>query len=320
MGQVYLENWIPEETGSVLILGHIRPDGDCVGSCLGLYHYLKQTRPSCHVEIALESFDDSFFFLKEARRIRKLEEMDLGQTFELCITCDASDRERLGRGVTLFDRAVHTLCIDHHITNTGFAQKNHIRGGLSSCSEVLGQLMRREAIDQACAECLYLGIIHDTGVFKYSSTTAETMDFAGFLMEKGIDYTYIIDHTYYERTVSQTLICGRAMSKLQMEGDGAIACSTITRADMDACGADTRDLNGIVDQLRIVKGVRVAVFLYETDQGSVKASLRSNDQVDVSRIAAGHGGGGHVKAAGFDEKRPCKEVLQTVLEEIKTQL
>lgn len=315
-----IEEMIPEEAKTVIILGHIRPDGDCVGSCLGLYHYLKDNMPWLKVEICLQKFSESFLFLPESERIRPMDTMNLNQNFDLCITCDASDLLRLGAAVKLLEQAKYTICIDHHITNTGFAQENYIQGGLSSCAETLGQLMDMEKISLDCAKCLYLGVVHDTGVFKYSSTTCDTMCFAGQLMKKGLNHTEIIDRTYFGRTKAQTLLCGRAMSRMETAENGRITYAVITSQDMEACGADQRDLDGIVDQLRVVEGAEAAAFIYEMESGSYKISLRSNNVVDVSQIAKVHGGGGHVRAAGFELSMPYDDIIDLLLKEIKEQL
>ncbi len=318
-----IETMIPSDVKTVVIVGHIRPDGDCVGSCLGLYHYLKENMPRLEVEICLQKFSESFQLLPEIGHIRLMEEMkeaDWNRSFDLCISCDASDRARLGDAVRLLDQAKHTICIDHHITNPGFAQVNYIQGHLSSCAETLGQLLDMEKINRDCAECLYLGVAHDTGVFKYSNTTFQTMCFAGHLMEKGINHTEIIDRTYFGRTKAQTLICGKAMYSMKTAADGKIAYTRVTLQDMEECGADHRDLNGIVDQVRIVEGAEAGVFIYEMEDGRHKVSLRSNELVDVSRIAASHGGGGHVRAAGFDISMEYEELIAMILEEIQSQL
>ena len=319
-GRWKIEEMIPADVRTVVILGHIRPDGDCVGSCLGLYHYLQDNMPGLDVEVCLQKFSESFRCLSGTELIQPMDTMDMNRTFDLCITCDASDRLRLGDAAALLDRARYTICIDHHITNQGFAQKNYIRGGLSSCSEALGQLLDMDKIGTECAACLYLGVVHDTGVFKFRSTTCDTMCYAGRLMEKGFDYTAIIDRTYYGRTKAQTLICGKAMNTMKTADHDRIAYAVITEKDMKEYGADTRDMNGIIDQLRVVDGVEAAVFVYEMEPGCFKVSLRSNHQVDVSAIAAAHGGGGHVQAAGFDCRMDYDSLIDMLLAEISAVL
>lgn len=320
MAKRSIEEMIPKEAKTVIILGHVRPDGDCVGSCLGLYHYLKDNMPWLEMEICLQQFSESFFLLPKADQIVLMNQMDMNQTFDLCISCDASDLQRLGDAVTLFRQARYTICIDHHVTNTGFAQENYIQSDLSSCAEVLGRLMDMEKIGRACAQCLYLGVVHDTGVFKYSNTSYETMCFAGHLMSKGLDHTDIIDRTYFARTKAQTLVCGVAMSRMKTAENGRITYTLITLQDMDECGADQRDLNGIVDQLRIVEGAEAAAFIYEMETGCYKISLRSNHLVDVSAIAAAHGGGGHIRAAGFELRMEYEDIVDLIIKEIKEQL
>ncbi|MDO5410697.1 MAG: bifunctional oligoribonuclease/PAP phosphatase NrnA [Lachnospiraceae bacterium] len=320
MQQYQIEKKIPSDVKTVLILGHIRPDGDSVGSCLGLYHYLKDNVPSLEIEICLQKFADSFNMLPGAENVCRMEAMDMNRKFDLCISCDASDRERLGEAVVLFDRAEHTICIDHHITNPGFGDWNYVRGELSSCAETLGELFTPAKISTDCAKCLYLGIVHDTGVFKYSNTTLQTMAFAGLLIEKGINHTQIIDRTYFARTAAQTRICGRAMSRMKTADHGRITYSVVTLADMRECGAGITDLNGIVEQLRIVEHAETAVFIYELEPGCYKVSLRSNNVVDVSKIASSYGGGGHEKAAGFDIHMSCDSLIEQLLKAIKEEL
>ena len=315
-----ISSMIPDGVRSVVIIGHIHPDGDCVGTCLGLYHYLKENMPELETEICLQKFDASFFLLKDADRIQMMEEMDMSREFDLCISCDASDRKRLGDADRLFEQAAHTICIDHHITNTGFADANYIRGGYSSAAETLGELLDMNKVSKNCAECLFLGVSHDTGIFRFSNTTLDTMIFAGKLLEKGIDQTSIIDKTYYARTIVQTRICGYAMEHVQLYANGKISAVVLHLTDLQRFGADSGDLDGIVDQLRIIEGVEAAVFLYEQKKDHYKVSMRSNNHVDVSRVAVLHGGGGHVKAAGFDQSMSADILLSMVLSELQAQL
>lgn len=315
-----IEQMIPDGVKSVLLLGHIRPDGDCVGSTMGLYHYLKTVCPELSITVCLQPFSDSFVFIKEIDQVIPMDEMDMTRVFDLCISCDASDRNRLGDAVALFDLAKHRITIDHHITNTGMAEVNYIRGGLSSCSEAICELIDMEKVNLACAECLYLGLVHDTGVFRFNTTTLATMTFAGQLMEKGVDQNRIIDDTYFSRKYAQTLVTGYGMEQAKLALNGKAIYSFVSKEDMKRCGADSRDLNGIIDELRVCQGVEAAVFIYELDDNRLKASLRSNGDVDVSRICASFGGGGHVRAAGCDTSLPYEEFLSQILAQIQEQL
>ena len=190
----------------------------------------------------------------------------------------------------------------------------------SATCEVLYTLMDGEYVDKAVAECLYMGIVHDTGVFKHSNTTGETMRIAGELIERGIAFSRIIDRTFYEKTYKQNRILGRMLEESVLFMDGLCVFAALRQKTMDYYEADTRDLDGIIDQLRIIKGVECAVFLYETASQEYKVSMRSNQVVDVSRIAAYFGGGGHVRAAGCTMTGSAYDVLNNLSAHIEKQL
>lgn len=320
MEKIRIEQMLPADIKTVLIIGHIKPDGDCVGSTMGLYHYLKVVRPDLSLTVCMQPFSDSFYFLKDIDQVVPMAEIDLNQVYDLCISCDASDKKRLGEACALFEQAKHRISIDHHITNEGMAETDYIRGGLSSCSEAICELIDMDQVNLACAECLYLGIVHDSGVFRFNTVTLATMTYAGMLMEKGVDQNRIIDETYFSRKYAQTRITGYVMEKAQLALEGKAIYASSTLADLARYGADSRDLNGIIDQLRVVKGVEVAVYCYELPNGNYKVSLRSNGDVNVSSICAKFGGGGHVRAAGCESSLPEEELLATILKEIDAQL
>ncbi len=283
------------EAAAVAILGHVRPDGDCIGSALGLKNYLNAQYPQTAVTVYLEEPSEKFAYLKGFDEIRH--QADERQ-YDLCICLDCGSRDRLGDFERYLDSAKKSLCLDHHVTNTRYAQANLVCDHASSTCEVLFEQLDEEKIDKAVAECLYTGIIHDTGVFKYSCTSQRTMEIAGKLMEKGIDFGEIIDGSFYRKTYIQNQILGRALLESITFMNGKCIFSALKKKDLDFYGVDSRDLDGIIDQLRLTEGVECALFLYETGPHEYKVSMRSRDKVNVSRIAAYFGGGGHVRAAG----------------------
>ena len=144
----------------------------------------------------------------------------------------------------------------------------------------------------------YTAIIHDSGVFQYSSVTQRTMEIAGILMGTGIDFSNIVAKTFYEKSYNRNQVLGRALLESIRLMDGKCIFSVISAANMDFYRVAPKDLDGIVENLRNTEGVEVAIFLYEINAQEYKVSLRSEDLVDVSKIAAYYGGGGHIKAAG----------------------
>ena len=306
-----------DQAGKIVILGHVNPDGDCVGSCLAVYNYIKEWDSSRAVTVRLERVPSKFSYLSGFDAI----ETEAGEeTYDLCICLDSSDEERLGDFKSCFDRSAKTICIDHHITNCGYAQENVIDGHASSACEVVYGQLDESRISKRVAECIYTGIIHDTGVFKYSNTSRKTMEIAGRMMEKGIDFGTIIDGSFYKKTYMQSQILGRALLESITFLDGRCIFSVVRKKDMDFYGVEKSDLDGIVDQLRVIDGIECAIFLYETGIHQFKVSLRSNSIVDVSRIAAYFGGGGHVRAAGCTMSGSVHDVVNNLSAHIAEQL
>lgn len=299
---------------TVAIGGHVRPDGDCVGSCMGLYQYIRQCFPEIAVDVYLEDIPESFKFIEAAKEIKG--EAPADKTYDLFIALDCGDMGRLGFSSVLFEHAKETLCIDHHISNEAFADNNYIVPEASSTSELVCRLLDKEKITTEVAECLYLGIVHDTGVFQYSCTSPETMEIAADLMRKGIRASEIIDQTFYEKTYAQNQILGRALLESFLFMDGKCIVSYITKKIMDFHGVTPKDLEGIVSQLRMTKGVEVAILLYETAPREYKVSLRATGDVDVSQIAKYFGGGGHKKAAGVTMKGTVHDVINNLASQI----
>src|SRR5699024_492363 len=155
--------------------------------------------------------------------------------------------------------------------------------GASSTCEVLFGQMDEKYIDKSVAECLYTGIVHDTGVFKFSCTSPKTMEIAGRLMGKGVDFGNIIDDSFYRKTYIQNQILGRALLESITFLGGRCIFSAIRQNEMKFYGVDGKDMDGIIDQLRLTEGVEVAIFMYQTGASEYKVSLRSQNIVDVSR-------------------------------------
>lgn len=303
---------------SVALGGHIRPDGDCVGSSLGLYMYLKEQYPELETDIYLEEVPEAYRIIACTDEVKS--QIPANRKYDLFICLDCGDSGRLGFSSPLFESAEETLCIDHHVSNSAFADQNYIVPDASSTSELVFTLLDSAKISKRVAEALYMGIAHDTGVFQYSCTSPETMEIAAELMRKGIDGNEIIDKTYYEKTYVQNQILGRALLESMLILDKKCIVSVIRKKSMEFFQAKPSDLEGIVSQLRLTKGVEVAMFLHETEAQKFKVSLRSKGKVDVSKIAQYFGGGGHVRAAGVTMQGSSHDVINNITEQIALQL
>lgn len=307
-----------EGVASVAILGHVRPDGDCVGSCLATWNYIRTWYPHIKARVYLEPIPNIFRFLAGADQI--CHEFSGEEPYDLCIVQDCGDIGRLGGAAGYFADAKRTVCIDHHVSNSSFADENHIFPDASATSELVFELMEEERVTKDIAACLYVGIVHDTGVFQYSSTSPKTMNIAGRLMSTGIDFTRIVDETFYTKTWNQNRILGKALTESKMYLEGACIAALVTAEDMKRFDVLPKHLDGIVNQLRVTKGVELAIFLYENEDKSYKVSMRSNGKVNAAKIAMNHSGGGHVMAAGATMTGTPEEILADLLKEVKEQL
>lgn len=311
-------NKLLEQAETVAIGGHIRPDGDCVGSCMGLYQYIRDNYNHKRVDVYLEEIPEVFRFIKATDDIKH--EISEDMNYDLFICLDCGDETRLGFSAPLFKAAKHTLCIDHHISNKAFAEHNYIIPEASSTSELVYNLLDEEKISLEIAEALYMGIAHDTGVFQYSCAKPATFRVAAKLLEQNVDAPTIIDNTYYEKTYAQNKILGHAILKSQLILGGKCIVSFITKKEMEEFGVTPKDLDGIVSQLRITKGVEVAVFMYELEEGTFKVSLRSKRYANVSAVAQHFGGGGHVRAAGCALSGSVEAITEQLSEQLKLQI
>lgn len=295
---------------SIAISGHVRPDGDCVGSCLGVYLYLKKHFPDKQIHVYLESIPEVFQFLKGSEDI--LHEIPEDKIYDLFILLDCGDAQRLGFSAPLYENAKTSFCIDHHVSNQAFATKNYIEPEASSTCELVYHLLGSDQISEEIAECLYVGIVHDTGVFRHSCTHPSTMCVAADLMEKGIDFTKIITETFDEKTFAQNQIMGYVLVNAIQFLEGRGVASYVDLEKMAEYRVQTKQLDGIVNQLKLTKGADLAVFMYELEKGFYKVSLRSTEAVDVSRLSQIFGGGGHARAAGFSMSGTFAEILEKV--------
>ena len=307
---------ILKDVKSVGITGHIRPDGDCTGSVLALYNYIVENMPETDVDLYLEQPGSEFYYLKNIDKIKNTPE---DKKYDVFFVLDCSSLDRIEPFISCFNNASKTVCIDHHVSNTGFTDLSKIEPQASSACEVLYGTMDADKISRNVAECIYTGIIHDTGVFKYSCTSKKTMEIAGEMMEKGIDYSDIIDNTFYKKTYVQNQILGRALLESVLFYDGKCIFTTVTIDEMEFYGVTGRELGCIVEQLRLTDGVEVAIFLYQTGEEEYKVSLRSKKKIDVAAIATQFGGGGHVRAAGYTAKGSVYQIINSIGELIEKQ-
>lgn len=303
--------------GRIGISGHVRPDGDCVGACLGLWQYLSKCFPQAEVKVFLERPADIF------REIRGFEEIhsDFPEEtpFDVFFVLDCA-ADRLGEAEKYAQSASKTINIDHHVSNQGSCQINVIRPEVGSTCEVIYDLLDLEQLDKDMAMAIYIGMIHDTGVFQYSNTTPATLEKGAKLIGYGFDFPRLIQETFYQKTYVQAQIMGRTLMESIRFLDGSCIVSAIDKKSMEFYHAEPKDLDGIVNQLRNIEGIECAIFMYQTGVLEYKVSMRSGEKVNVAEVAAYFGGGGHARAAGCTLSGTFHDCVNNISLHIEKQL
>lgn len=305
------------DADTIAIIGHIHPDGDCIGSTMAMYNYINDNYKGKTVQVYAESFSPDFKILNGTSKVKHTAS---NKRYDLAISLDVSTMERMGDFQDLYNSAISTVCIDHHVSNEGFGDLCYVSPGASSACEALCDLIDLEKVSLKTASCLFLGMVHDTGVFRYSCTGKRTMELAGLFMEMGVNFEQIIDDTFFKKTYKQNLLGARVMTESRLLLDNRLIFGVVTSELFKEMGCTKMDTDGIVEQLRQTDGVEVSLFCYQLNKKKFKYSLRAKSKVDVNAVASTFGGGGHVKAAGFESELPYEEVLAKVADLVKDQL
>jgi len=305
------------ESQKIALLPHVNPDWDACGSAFALYLALFNYKKDAKV-IFETPLPPTLTFLGGEYEVYKNDE-EYG--FDLVIAIDSGDRERLGKRNKIFEKAKTTINIDHHITNTNYADINFVFTNMSATGEIIYNLlgMINLPVTKEIASFLYAAILTDTGCFKFSSTTSQTHRVIADLLDIGADGAYIANMIYESQSLNRLLLRKKAIESLKLYEGGKIAVVSITQADLDELGATDDDTEDISTIPRSIDGVEVGIFIKERE-GLRKVSLRSKNYVDVSKIASHFGGGGHLRASGFTSGLSIDELREKVVEVSKQAL
>lgn len=303
---------------TIAISAHIRPDGDAIGSCMAMSLYLQKRIPDVQVDVYLNPISDVFLCIKDTENILFEPKTDITYDVFICVDCNP---ERMAYGQDLYAAAGKRINIDHHITNAeGKGDVNYVDPDSGSAAELVYDVIDHEYMDADIALPIYIGIIHDTGVLQYSNVRPSTLNKVAELIKYGFDFPNVIQKTFYEKTYIQDQILGRALLESIMFMDGHCVVSVIDKKTMDFYGADSRDLEGIANQLRNIKGVDCAIFMYELGTLEYKVSLRTSENVDAAKVTAVFDGGGHARAAGVTMQGTYHDVINNLSNEIAKQI
>jgi len=295
---------------SVLLISHVRPDGDAIGSLLGLGLSLREMRKRVCM-VSPDGVPRPLTFLEGSQDIKREPEGD----FECVCVLDSADLQRINTVLARFAQV--DINIDHHVTNEGFARLNLVDTKAASTTEVLTDLLREGElpITQAVSEALLTGIVTDTIGFRTSSVTPRTLRRAAVLMEKGAPLARLYQLGLVRRTFDEALLWGAGLVKLQRQD--RLVWTAITLDDRRKAGYNGKDDADLVNMLTTIEGADIVVVFLEQPQGKVKVSLRASAGLDVSGIARRFGGGGHAAAAGAELSGSMEEVQKIILDAVQ---
>ena len=284
-----------KKANKAAIFCHARPDGDALGSGLSLCLAMRAAGKTAEF-VCEDAPPEKFFFIPEMREVKTSLPQD---DYDLYIAVDCADIARMGEFGHAFSRfRGDTVCIDHHISNKGFAKLNCVRVCSATC-EIMPEVLSAAGfeITAPMSNALMLGLITDSGTFTHSDVTAHTFNVAAELRSAGADVNKINYEMFSRQKKARALLFSRALSNLRFALDDRLAFILVTQSALDETGANRSMTEGFVDFPLSVDGVEVAIALLEMKRGQYKASLRSK-RVDVNAVAATFGGGGHVLASG----------------------
>jgi phosphoesterase RecJ-like protein len=303
----------------VLVVSHVDPDGDAVGTQLAFGAYLRSLGKE--VLLARDSeIPDKYRFLPGIDAIIPVSEIDADASIDTMLVLECPSQERLGSANAFLERAATVINIDHHPDNVLPAAVSWVDTTASSVGEMTFEYLRsvEYQIDPDIATHLYTAILTDTGRFRFESTTARTLAVTGELVRAGANPRSISDQVYYNQDPALMRLTGLVVSNIEYHADGQICLLLLTREILKECGVKPADTEGLVDYSLYARGVKIGALMRDIDDQTTKISLRSRNGCDVSKVASSLGGGGHPNAAGCRIKLPldaAKPELVKMLQE-----
>lgn len=311
-------NDIIKSSKNILIISHVNPDGDTLGSMCGVYSaILENYKKKCDM-MAVSKVPEVYSYMPNLSKVRNIEEFDKSREYDIVINVDVAAIDRICDGKTLFDKAKFTVNIDHHKTNIAYGNLNFINPEASSTGEVLFGCFEKMGwkINLDTAVCLYTALLTDTGSFRFDNTKPSTFETAGKLVEIGVNPSDIYKKVYESDSKTLVMFQAHCVSKAKFLDDDKIAYTTVYKKDMELFSAGDDCMEGLTEKLRSIVTTRVAFVAKEMKSGGTKISMRSKF-ADVAQICEVFNGGGHKYAAGCTIKAPVEEAVKKVLSEIR---
>ncbi len=308
--------------GPVLISGHIGPDGDSLGSQLGLYRFLHKQGIDCRV-INQGMIPEKYLFMPDIEVVIDIDDFKEHQlSFSCAVTMECSNLDRIGKVADLVKANCKVVNIDHHKDNSSFGDINLLDFEASAAGEMVYDLIvsSGDAISAEIATNLYVAILTDTGRFHYSSTTAKCLRIASELVEAGANPELITENIYYTKKPEQLRLAGLLLSGMEYMLDNRLCLMTLTPEIFSATGTNSSDTEGMINYTMQAGVVEVGVLFSEISDKMTKVSFRSRQKIDVGALANRFGGGGHHSASGCVIESGLEEARKLILDQVRQRL
>ena len=299
-----------------IVTSHANPDGDALGSMLALSIGLKSLGKNVKI-YSQDGVPSPLAFLPSADKVTR--DLTLEERFDVGFIVDCAERERVGELFARTKNIAKLVIIDHHIKSDPSGDINLIDPKAPSTGELVLRLLQtmKIPIDREIAINVYCTLVADTGSFRYSNTTADVFKTAAMLVEKGADPWDVSRNLFDSYPANRLKALGMVLQTLEISPDGRYASIEVTRKMMQEASVDVETTEGFINYPRSIQSVEVAVQFREEEEGKVKVSFRSKDQVDVAALAHSFGGGGHIRAAGCTVEGPVKNVKRKILNAVE---
>ncbi len=295
-----------------VVVSHTNPDGDAIGSLLGMYLALKEMGKVAW-PLTDKEFPDLYRFLPGASDV--LTEPSSIQSPNWIIVLDVADKPRIAGNITEIQKNAKLINIDHHPTNPAFGDVNFIDSSATSTAELVFRVLKATgyALSMNVGKCLYTGLVTDTGCFRFSGVNSDTMRIAAEMLDTGFESYEITRRMFEEFPLARLNLERLVLDRAEVLIDGRLVLSILKTDDFARLGADMSDAENLVNRLREYQGVQAAILITAMEDGLVRVSLRSKDFVDVAKIAQSLGGGGHKYAAGIKSRLPVSELKERLV-------
>lgn len=310
---------------NIVLTSHVNPDADSLGSVLAFYNIIQEYNKNI-IDENEKKFVKIYIDDKLPNYIKSFEDVDKIEIFsdsvlneykdgiDLFISLDCANDERYGNTIKLKSLAKESINIDHHVSNTMYADINYVRKSSSTCEIVYDFLKLFDVkLSKKIGEYIYFGIIGDTGNFVHDNVTKNTFEIAGNIMNVGVDNNKIAN-ILFEITERKVKLLGDVYCNSIYDKENKFIYYYMTKEFINKYNIEKEDTEGIVEMLLKISNVEISLFLKENDDNSIKGSLRAKNKYDVNSIASIFGGGGHIKAAGFKTNLSINEILSKIYE------